>query len=93
MERGKKEMIDLSGIMGIPLLKKSRFTGSYKSLRYILERQSDEEKGERLAAVFWIGENCYDATPQEEKTTQWFPFDEEGLKAAQEWLNIQAGNL
>ena len=77
MERGKKEMIDLSGIMGIPLLKKSRFTG----------------KGERLAAVFWIGENCYDATPQEEKTTQWFPFDEEGLKAAQEWLNIQAGNL
>lgn len=64
MERGKKEMIDLSGIMGIPLLKKSRFTGSHKSLRYILERQSDEEKGERLAAVFWIGENCYDATPR-----------------------------
>ena len=82
-------MIDLSGIMGIPLLKKSRFTGSSGSLRYILEKQSSEEEGDLLAAVYWIGENCFDATPEEDKTTKLFPFTEEGLQEAQVWLNQQ----
>ena len=80
-------MIDHSGIMGIPLLKKSRFTGSSGSLRYILEKQSSEEEGDLLAAVYWIGENCFDATPEEEKTRKLFPFTQEGLEEAQAWLN------
>lgn len=80
-------MIDLTGIMGIPLLKKSRFTGSSGPLRYVLEKQSSEEEGDCLAAVFWMGENCSDATPEEEKTTKRFPFTEEGLREAQAWLN------
>lgn len=84
-----KEMIDLSGIMGIPLLKKSRFTGSDGALRYVLEKRSSEEEGDRLAAVCWHGELCSDATPDEEKTTEYFPFNGEGLKQAQEWLNRQ----
>ena len=79
--------------MGIPLLKKSRFTGSDGNLRYILERQNHEEEGERLAAVFWIGEKCFDATSEEDKTTKTFPFDEEGLKEAQRWLNNQTDDL
>ena len=41
-------MIDLKGIMGIPLLKKSRFTGSDGNLRYVLEKRSSEEEGDRL---------------------------------------------
>ena len=82
-------MIDLSGIMGIPLLKKSRFTGSDGKLRYVLEKRSSEEEGDRLAAVCWHGEFCSDVTPDEEKTTEYFSFDAEGLKRAQEWLNRQ----
>ena len=82
-------MIDLSGIMGIPLLKKSRFTGSDGPLRYVLEKRSSEEEGDRLAAVFWIGEACSDATPEEDKTTELFPFTDQGLKDAQVWLNSQ----
>jgi len=82
-------MIDLKGIMGIPLLKKSRFTGSDGKLRYVLEKRSSEEEGDRLAAVCWHGELCSAATPDEEKTTEYFPFSEEGLKQAQEWLNQQ----
>lgn len=82
-------MIDLKGIMGIPLLKKSRFTGSDGSLRYVLEKRSSEEEGDKLAAVFWIGEMCSDATPDDQKTTKLFPFTEGGLKEAQEWLNGQ----
>lgn len=82
-------MIDLSGIMGIPFLKKSRFTGSDGLLRFILEKRSDEEHGDRLAAVCWHGLLSYGATPEEEKITEYFSFDQEGLKQAQAWLNAQ----
>ena len=40
-------MINLKGIMGIPLLKKSRFTGSDGELRFVLEKQSSEGEGDR----------------------------------------------
>lgn len=82
-------MINLKGIMGIPLLKKSRFTGSDSGLRYMLEKRSSEEEGDRLAAVYWWGEFCWEVTPEEEKTTEYFSFSEEGLLKAQEWLNQQ----
>ena len=81
-------MIDLSGTMGIPLLKKSRFTGSSGPVRYVLEKCTGED-GDRLGATFWVGENCSDATAEEDKTTRWFSFDEQGLKEAQSWLNEQ----
>lgn len=86
-------MINLSGIMGIPLLKKSRFTGSDGELRYLLEKRSGEE-GDKLAAVYWIGEKCSDATPEEDKTVQLFPFTDAGLRDAQAWLNerLSGGN-
>ena len=82
-------MINLSGIMGIPLLKKSRFTGSDGSLRYVLEKRSSDEEGDMLAAIYWMGETCSDATPEEDKTVKLFPFTDEGLKDAQGWLNEQ----
>ena len=100
-------MIDLSGTMGIPFLKKSRFTGSDGALRFVLEKRSaedvpadglwpgradggkEEASGDCLAAVFWHGPYCSDATPEEDKTTGYFPFTKEGLARAQEWLNAQ----
>lgn len=103
-------MIDLKGTMGIPFLKKSRFTGSDGRLRFVLEKRGGEtvpadalwpgteprEDGETgapagdvLAAVCWHGPYCSDATPDEEKTTAYFPFTKEGLARAQEWLNAQ----
>lgn len=81
-------MIQLKGVMGIPLLKKSKFTGSEGALRFVLEKHSDEE-GERLAAVCWKGEFCSEATPEEEKTTEYFPFTREGVEQAEKWLNQQ----
>ena len=111
-------MIDLKGTMGIPLLKKSRFTGSDGMLRFVLEKRGGESvpadalwpgretcagdltaevspegagmpAGDCLAAVCWHGPYCSDATPDEEKTTAYFPFTKEGLTRAQEWLNAQ----
>lgn len=81
-------MIQLKGVMGIPLLKKSKFTGSDGALRFVLERQTREEE-DQLAAICWKGEFCSDATPEEEKTTEYFPFTAEGLKQAERWLNQQ----
>ena len=77
-------MINLKGIMGIPLLKKSRFTGSDGELRFVLEN--------RLAAICWSGKLCSAATPEEEKITRYFPFDKDGLEQAQVWLNEQVQN-
>lgn len=82
-------MVNLSGLMGLPLLKKSRFTGSDGLLRYLLEKRSSGEEGDKLAAVCWFGEACSDAAPAEDKTVRLFPFTEEGLKEAQKWLNEQ----
>ena len=33
-------MIDLTGCIAIPLLKKSAFTGSYKGMRYRLKKET-----------------------------------------------------
>lgn len=82
-------MIDLSGIVGIPLLKKSRFTGSDKGMCFVIEKRSEEDVT-RMAAVAWPGPYCYDATPEEKKTTEFFEFTEDGLKQAVGWLNEQS---
>ncbi|MEG0214769.1 MAG: hypothetical protein RR685_01325 [Hungatella sp.] len=85
-------MIELSGIVGIPFLKKSRFTGSEKNRCFVLEKQSGED-GDHLAAVIWDGPNCCAATPDEQKTTELFAFTEEGIEAAAAWLNQRSGGI
>lgn len=84
-------MIDLSGIIGIPLLKKSRFTGSDKTMNYVLEKHSEGDDIS-LAAIYWHGPFCSDKTLKEEKEEKRFPFTEEGLAQAVTWLNEQNGN-
>lgn len=69
-------------VMPIPFLKKERFTGSCGPLRFIMQKEED-----RLAAYAWKGIYCFDKTPEDEKTRGEFPFDEEGLCQAVEWLN------
>ena len=82
-------MIDLSGIVGIPLLKKSRFTGSDNHMCFMLEKRSEEEVT-RLAAVMLPVSDCYYATPEEKKATELFEFSEDGLKQAVVWMNEQS---
>lgn len=85
-------MVELSGIVGIPFLKKSRFTGSDKEKRYAIEKQ--DVGGElRLAAIIWKGPNCFDAIPDEEKRTEFFEFSEDGLRCATDWINEQPISL
>lgn len=56
---------------------------------YMIEKRSEGEDI-RMAAVVWPGPYCYDATPEEKKTTEFFEFSEDGLLKAVEWMNGQS---
>ena len=63
MRENKSKKIDLHGDISIPYLKKSRFTGSFRGMRYLLEkaeRTIEEAQGEEpaktenvICAVIW----------------------------------------
>lgn len=97
-------MIDLTGIMSVPFLKKRPFTGSDQGMRYLLrkaERVVEEAAGETpavtrtvLEAVVWPEPFGFEATADEKKVTKEFSFDQEGIRQAAAWMNEQheAGN-
>lgn len=90
-------MIDLSGMISIPFLKKSVFTGSYQGMRYLLrkdEKMVKEAAGEEaaqtepvLTAVIWPEPFNYAMTAEEKKSSRAFPFTEDGIQAAVAWMN------
>lgn len=75
-------MIDLTGMVSAAYLKKSRFTGSYQGMRYLLEK-----KDEAIRAVIWPEPYGFAATADEKKHSREFPFDQDGLGQAVLWLN------
>lgn len=79
-------MIDLTGMVSIPYLKKSPFTGSEKEMRFLIRRQ-DGGEGEVLQAAVWPGPFSFAATEEDKKTYCEFPFEKDGLDKAVEWLN------
>lgn len=90
-------MIDLHGDISIPFLKKSRFTGSYLGMRYLLqkaevviEEAKDEEPAKTenvIRAIIWPEPFNFEVTPDEKKHSRDFPFKQDGLWAAVDWLN------
>ncbi|MGL5437961.1 MAG: hypothetical protein ACRDBO_21710 [Lachnospiraceae bacterium] len=82
-------MIDLTGMVSIPYLKKSCFPGSYQGMRYLLEKRD-----EALWAVIWPEPYSFAATEDDKKHQKEFTFDPEGFAQAVAWLNEehQAGN-
>ena len=97
MRENKNTKIDLHGDISIPYLKKSRFTGSFRGMRYLLEkaeRTIEEAQGEEpaktenvICAVIWPEPFNYEVTADEKKHSQDFPFTTEGLWEAVAWLN------
>ena len=68
-------MIDLTGMISIPYLKKTTFTGSEKGTNFMIQ------------AITWPGPFIFSVTEDEKKTYQEFEFSEDGIKAAVAWLN------
>ena len=84
-------MIDLTGCIAIPLLKKGAFTGSYKGMRYRLkkeaapcgdqEEENDEKKEQEvIRAVIWPEPFSFASTPDEKKSRRTFRLTKKGCR-------------
>lgn len=86
-------MIGYKDVLSMPFLMKSRFTGSLRGMRYSIykveERSESEEEKPKvyLEAAACPGPYSVDSTADELFTRERFSFDEEGRKAAIDWLN------
>ena len=79
-------MIDLTGMISIPYLKKTTFTGSHQGMNFMLRKVSGDE-GDRMEAIVWPGPFIFSVTEDEKKTFREFAFSQEGLEEAVKWLN------
>ena len=77
-------MIKRTDLLTLNFYKKEKFTGSYKGMRYRVEKTD-----EGLMATVWPEPFNWQATPDDQKTSAAFSFDEEGLTQATDWLNNQ----
>ena len=82
----RKQMIDHGTLLSIPFLKKSRFTGSDRGMRYSIYK-IEEENETFLEAAACPGPFSVDFTKPELFTKKRFSFDDEGRAAAVDWLN------
>ena len=81
-------MINLTGMISIPYLKKTTFTGSEKGTNFMIRKISGEEgEPDKIQAVIWPGPFIFSVTGDEKKKYKDFLLIEDGIKAAVAWLN------
>lgn len=79
-------MIERQDILSMEYLKKTEFTGSHRGMRYRLEGvTAGEEK--KLRVTVWPEPFNFFTTPEEEKESAEFSFDEDGVVEAVAWMN------
>ncbi len=81
-------MLNQKDLASLPFLKKSPYTGSYKGMRYRIQKE-EQEKTLILKTFAWKGIFCFDKTPPEDMISKTFPFSDEGLVEITNWLNEQ----
>lgn len=79
-------MIDLDGMVSIPFLKKTVFTGSHKGMNFMLKKQSDDD-GDKIRTIVWPGPFIFSMTEEEKKVSHDSAFSPDGLEEAIRWLN------
>ena len=67
--------------------KRSIYKGSYRGMNFYIQKGGDDENPV-LVATAWRGPFAFDKTT-EEKYTKEFPFSDEGIAQADEWLTEQ----
>ena len=93
-------MIEYKDILSFAFYKYDQpFSGSYHGMRYRivhLPAQTDEDgiqtAEECLQAVIWPEPFAFEQTDPDLMTEKHFPFDEEGRRAAVDWLNERYEN-
>ncbi|MDD6661536.1 MAG: GNAT family acetyltransferase [Lachnospiraceae bacterium] len=76
------EEISLKGIFSLELIRKERFAGSCGMMRYML--MMDDGK---MKASVYPEPYCWEATPEDQKESQFFEYSAEGIEAMVKWLN------
>lgn len=79
-------MIQRDDILSMEYLKKTEFTGTHQGMRYRLEGVS-VEGGKQLKVTVWPEPFNFVTTPEEQKTSALFSFDEDGVTDAVAWMN------
>lgn len=74
-------------LYGTLYYERSIFKGSYRGMNFWIQK-SGEEENPVLKATAWKGPYNFDTT-KETKVSQEFPFSEEGIAMADEWLTEQ----
>lgn len=79
-------MIVREDILSMEYLKKTEYTACHKGMRYRLEGAMHEEK-KSLKVTVWPEPFNFLMTPEEEKQTAYFDFEEDGIVDAIAWMN------
>lgn len=79
-------MIERQDILSMEYLKKTEFTGCHQGMRYRLEGVA-KESGKKLYVTVWPEPFNFFTTPEEEKESAEFSFDEDGIADAVAWMN------
>ena len=80
-------MLTRSDFLSLNFVKKEDFTGSHQGMRFLLRCETVEDE-KKLKVFVWGEPYGFDATPEEQKISSLFSFDEEGLHQAIDWMNV-----
>lgn len=79
-------MIRREDILSMEYLKKTEYTGCHQGMRYRLESVS-VEGDKKLKITVWPEPFNFLKTPEEQKTSELFSFDEDGILDGIGWMN------
>lgn len=88
-------MIKRKDLLTLNFYESSPFTGSDGTMRYRVEKLSEETSdadAPLLQATIWPGPYAFAKTEEEKKTHHTAPFSEDGLQELAEWMNQQRQN-
>lgn len=81
-------MIDKEKFHVLNYVKKEDYTGSMEGMRYMLKKKAAGEEV-KLEVIIWPEPFGYGKTPEQKKQRKEFPFSEDGLEQAVNWMNEQ----
>ena len=85
-------MIERKDVMPVNFLKKKILPEAIQACATVWRKLQKEEETV-LKVTVWPEPYGYDATPPEQKTSEYFPFTEEGIVSGVAWLNSQHENF
>ena len=81
-------MITNRDILNLNFYRKEQFTGSYRGMRYLIKKDTEDD-ADIFRAYYWPGPYNFASTDDSLKTSATFPFTEEGKQQVVDWLNAR----